>query len=177
MRRKIIYSILIAAMVTTFTGCGEKEKVPKPIEGLYVSADGESSLRLSDYSSQSDLGENVYGKCSIQFQNVDLEAFENFAIYNSVSHYIFAKMQASCTDAERDEVIESYKSKIDVNNQFCDNKATFVYFYSEEDKGYGFMSEVNGSGFDGAYETYVTVEYISKDKAIICDEIKYVLEE
>ena len=39
------------------------------------------------------------------------------------------------------------------------------------------MSEVNGSGFDGAYETYVTVEYISKEKAIICDEIKYVLEE
>lgn len=32
------------------------------------------------------------------------------------------------------------------------------------------MSEIEGSGFDGAYETYFTVKYRATDKSIICDE-------
>lgn len=171
--------IILCIIILCFTGCGNKENTPKPINGKYVSADGGSYIILSDYEHGRPKGADadVFGKGNLQFINVDLSTFSEYCVYNNTSNYIYINKLAELGIEERDEITKMFEDKIDIHNQFMDNSAEFEFFYSEVDKAYGFMCEIAGSGFDGAYECYVTVEYVADEKTIICDEIKYVLEE
>ena len=176
MNKKMVRIFLIASVLLVLTGCGKKES-PKPVEGKYVSLSGDSYIILSDYNSESDKKNDKIGECKLQFINVDLSNFYNYSVNNSCSNYISKNYPDGCTKDKINEIMDMYKEQIDLNKQFVENSAKFMYFYSETEKGYGFMSEIEGSGFDGAYETYVTVEYCADDKSIICDEVKYILEE
>lgn len=171
--------LMLCVIILCFTGCGNKEKTPKPINGKYVSADGESYIILSEYEHGRPKGADadVFGKGSLQFTNVDLSTFSKYCIHNNTSNYIYLNKLGGLSVEEREEITKMFEDKIDLENQFMNNSAEFEYFYSEVEKGYGFMCEIEGSGFDGAYECYVTVEYVADEKTIICDEIKYVLEE
>lgn len=174
--KKFVLNIILLMMILCISGCG-KEKPPKPIEGKYVSSNGNDYIILSNYVSKSnDLNEKI-GECDLKFTNVDLSGFYNFSVYNSASNYATRYFPDGCSEKEKDMLLEKYRKQIDLNKQFSENKAKFKYFYSTTEKRYGFMCEIEGSGFDDAYETYLTVEYRADEKAIICDEIKYVLEE
>lgn len=174
--KKSIITILLVIGVICITGCG-KDKVPQPKEGRYVSADGNSSIILSDYVSDKGDSGNAIGKCNIQFVNVDLSDFYAFAVNNSVANYVVKYFPDGCTEEEEAMLADQFENQIDIHKQFCENKAQFNYFYSDTNKGYGLMSEIQGSGFDGAYENYVTIEYKAGEKAIVCNEIKYILED
>lgn len=176
-KKKIINIIILYIIVLCMTSCG-KEKVPKPVEGKYVSADGSSYIVLSDYTNESPKdSEDVFGKCRLQFTNVDLTAFAEFCILNATGNYISVNKLGNLSQEELAGVKKRFEDSIDLKKQFIDHKAEFEYFYSEEEKGYGFMCEIEGSGFDGAYECYVSAEYVADEKAIICDEVKYILED
>ncbi len=176
-KKKIINIFILYIIVLCMTGCG-KEKVPKPVEGKYVSMDGSSYMVLSDYTDERPKdSEDVFGKCKLQFTNVDLSGFSEFCILNATSNYISVNKLSELSKEELDGIKKNFESNIDLKKQFMDNKAEFEYFYSEEEKGYGFMCEIEGSGFDGAYECYVAAEYVADEKAIICDEVKYIFED
>lgn len=174
--KKIVVKLFLIMLIMGLSGCG-KDKIPEPVEGKYVSLNGDSFIVLSDYESQKNEKDGQIGKCNLQFENVDFSDFQNFSVHNSAINYRTKKYPDGCSDNEMDEMIKMFENQIDVNKQFCENKALFTYFYSESEKGYGLQSEIEGSGFDGAYENYVTVEYNPRDKALICNEIKYILEE
>ena len=172
---KYAFNIILLMMFLCLSGCG-KEKPPKPMEGKYVSSDGNSYIVLSDYVlKDNDINKKI-GECNLKFTNVDLSAFYNFSVSNSASTYVTRYFPDGCSEEEKDDLIAQYKKQIDLNKQFSEKKANFQYFYSKTEKRYGFMCEIEGSGFDGAYETYLTVEYRADEKTIICDEIKYILE-
>lgn len=174
LKKRLKMMIGLSVIVLCITGC-EKEKVPTPLEGKYISKDGNSFIELSNYKSNS--SEEKIGECDIQFTNVDFSEFYDFTVNVTAANYIAVNYPDGCSKEERNDICEKIKSQMDMNKQFIDNPSKFEYFHSESEQGYGFMSEIEGSGFDGAYETYVTLEYRADEKAIICNEIKYVLEE
>ncbi len=65
---------------------------------------------------------------------------------------------------------------VDFRKQFIDNKAEFFYF-KDSYGDYGLAGKVDGSGFGQGYETYVSIGYLPKEKTIIVDDVKYILEE
>ncbi len=178
-RRKIIVLLCVICIVfANLVGCGKKD-FPKPVSGKYVSVDGNSYIVIGEYSAgKSEKFDEVLGYCDIQFTNVDLSPFSEFSVINGTSVYIAINdLGGKLSSEEVKEIKKKFESNIDLNKQFVENKAKFGYFYSENEKGYGFLCEIEGSGFDGAYECYVAMEYIAKEKTIICEEIKYILEE
>lgn len=174
--KKIVVNFFLIMLILGLSGCG-KDKVPKPVEGRYVSLDGDSCIVLSNYSSQKNEKDGQIGTCNLWFKDVDFSDFQNFSVQNSAINYKTKMYPEGCSDNEMDEIIKMFENQIDINKQFSENKALFTYFYSESEKAYGFQCEIEGSGFDGAYENYVTVEYRADDNALICNEIKYILEE
>lgn len=176
-RKSIVLFCVICIVFLNLTGCGKKE-TPKPIAGKYVSVDGNSYIVLENYrDGKSGKFDGTIGHCDIQCTNVDLSYFSEFSIGNTAREYIRAIKRSGGSPEGYEETKKKFESNIDVNKQFIENKDEFEYFYSEYDKGYGLSCEIKGSGFDGTYESYVMMEYDSKEKIIICNEIKYILEE
>lgn len=176
-RKKIVVLLCVVCLLcANFVGCGKKG-VPKPVAGKYVSADGNSYIVLSNYKAEkSKESEDVIGYCDIQFSNVDLSTTLEYCVHISTSRYIEANKEKGLTEEDIEAVKKKFADDIDLQGQLIDNAAEFEYFYSETDKGYGFSYEIEGSGYDGAYECYLILEYIADEKAVIYDEIKYTLE-
>lgn len=178
MGRKVIIMFFSLCLVVAYcVGCGVEE-APKPIAGKYISVDGNSYITLGEYSEgKSNEFDEIMGYCDAQFTNVDLSSFAEFCEFNGAGNYIVVNKLTGLTTEETAKIRERFRNNIDLNTQFVENKAKFGYFYSESEKKYGLCCEIEGSGFDGAYECYVSMEYNSEEREIICDEIKYILEE
>lgn len=177
-KEKIIslFTVLIISIVLLM-GCGKKD-VPKPISGKYISDDGNSYIMLENYKNGKYKGFNEeIGYCELQFHNVDLSSFKQFGVMNSTGNYITNHKLENASKEEKNKIQEMYETNINMEKQFEANKAKFSFFYSSDEKKYALCCAVDGSGFDGSYETYVSMEYNFKKKAIICDEIKYTLKE
>lgn len=176
-RKGIIMFWNLCFVIVCCLGCGAEE-IPKPIAGKYISTDGNSYIVLGEYSQgKSDKFDEIMGYCDAQFTNVDLSSFAEFCEFNGAGNYIMVNKLTGLTTEETAEIRKKFRNNIDLNAQFVENKAEFGYFYSESEKKYGLCCEIEGSGFDGAYECYVAMEYNLKDRTIVCDDIKYILEE
>lgn len=177
MKIKLRFIILFIIMINiTITGCQNK-KVSKVIEGKYISVDGESYIVVDDYKKgKSDEFDEVIGYCNIQLHNVDLTAFEDFYLSNNTANYLAVNTNGNVSDEQMKEIQDILKSRVDFKKQFEDNKAEFFYF-KDAYGDYGLGCEVDGSGFDQGYETYLSLGYSLKDKTIIIDEVKYILQE
>ena len=177
-RRKLeVLICMLGIILLNCTSCGKKD-VPKPIAGKYVSADGDSYIVVENYKSgKSEKFDEIIGCCDIQFTNVDLSSFSEFCVINGTGNYIVVNKLSGLSAEETEEIKKKFESNIDLNKQFIENKAEFGYFYSKDEKKYGLCCEIEGSGFNGAYECYVSMEYNADEKMIVCNEIKYILEE
>lgn len=176
-----ILGILSASIFSS--GCSDS--IPAPKEGKYVNARGgaDSYITLSGYktSSNSSFGDQYVGECYLQFHDIDLKTYADFCINITVTNYIAINITDEMTqeeyDAKYDELYKEFIKNIDLKAQYSDKSSLFYYGHSTEYNNYWFSSEIAGSGFDGKYEGYLNVEYLPDEKAIICDDIKYVLEE
>lgn len=176
LNNKIYILSIIMIILTVLTGCG-KENEPKVISGKYVAADGESYVVVDGYEKgKSDKFEEVIGYCNIQFFNVDLTSYEEFYLNNNTASYIAVNIEGSVSDDQIKEIQDMLKDRVDLKKQFEDNKARFFY-YKDSYGDYGLGCEIDGSGFDQGYETYVNLLYLPEDKTIVINEMKYVLQE
>ena len=177
-KKKLLMFILIfTTIIICFTGCSKKEN-NDPIDGKYISADGNSYIILTNYKDvKSGKFDEEIGRCNLQFFEIDLSPFSQFTILNGMGNYIMANKFTEISKEESDNIRNMFENKIDLDKQFKENKAEFSYFYSIDEKKHGLCCEIEGSGFNGAYECYVSMEYNLDEKTIICEEIKYILEE
>ena len=171
--RKITISLISVSIIIILSGCGQNDELK---EGKYSleNSNGQSYIALSDFSKDNS---DYLGTCYLQFENVDLTTFEETSINNTFSNYVFENNLNNLSEKEQADLRNEFLSKIDLKKQFVDNKSLFEYGYSEEQEGYWLMSEINGSGFNNEYETYVSMQYIPEENTLIFDEKKYVLEE
>ncbi len=178
MKRKIslsiCYGLVIVCICGICSGCKNNSEV---VEGKYVSVgkNKDSYITVTDYTEED---VEYLGECKIQFTNVDLSNYRDLAVNNATLNYaVVNDLTESISDEELKELREQFSSNIELEKQYYDNKALFEYGYSEEEQGYWMMSEIDGSGFDGKYECYVSMQYIPSEKTIVINEKKYVLEE
>ena len=174
----ICYGLILICICGVCSGCKNNSEV---VEGKYVSVgkNKDSYITVTDYTNE-DVA--YLGECNLQFTNVDLSIFEDFAVNNAVSNYIGVNdLGEGMTEEEFEEEFkklkEKFASNIDLKKQFSDNKSLFEYGYNENEKVYWISGEIDGSGFDDKYECFVNMEYIPSEKSKVIDEKKYVLEE
>lgn len=166
----ITICLAILSMVMLLTGCKADLK-----EGKYVleNGDGQSYITISDYTKE---GSEYLGFCKMQFKNVDFTTFEEHSVNNTFLNYITNKGLTDLSEEEQEKLKKEFEANLNFEKQFVENKSLFEYGYSEEQEGYWLMSEINGSGFDDAFETYVNMQYIPEENALVFDERKYILE-
>lgn len=172
-----LYGLMILSLLFIFTGCGKKADKITVKEGKYISADGESYITVDNYiKGKSDKFEEVIGYCDIQFHNVDMSSFEEFYLASNTANYVTVNYNGDATEEQIQEIEDMLMERVDFENQFEENKAN--YFFFKDDKGaYGLGCEVDGSGFDQGYETYMSLVYKPAEKIIEVDGVKYILEE
>ena len=177
MRRiKRIISVLLV-MLFMLTACNKQDVKMVIEDGKYVSVDKSSYIVVSDYKNgKSDEYDEIIGYCNIQFFNVDLSAFEEYYLANNTANYIAVNTEGNVSDERLKEIQDMLMDNVDFRKQFIDNKAEFFYF-KDSYGDYGLAGKVDGSGFGQGYETYVSIGYLPKEKTIIVDDVKYILEE
>lgn len=177
MKRIYLYGLMILSLLFILTGCGEKTDKTTVKEGKYISVDGESYITVENYKKgKSDKFEEVIGYCDIQFHNVDMSAFEEFYLINNTANYVMLNYDGKATEEQRQEIREMLMERVDFKNQFEENKANY-FFFRDYEGDYGLGCEVEGSGFDQGYETYMSLLYKPAEKTIEVEGVKYILEE
>ena len=177
MKRVSLYGLLILSLLFVLTGCGDKADKTTVKEGKYISVDGESYITVENYiKGKSEKFEEVIGYCDIQFHNVDMSSFEEFYLKNNTMNYVQLNYEGNVTEEQLQEIKEMLMKRVDFKNQFEENKANY-FFFKDYAGDYGLGCEVDGSGFDQGYETYMSLLYKPSDKTIEIDGVKYILEE
>lgn len=174
----ICYSLILICICGLCSGCKNNSEV---VEGKYVSVgkNKDSYITVSDFTNED---VEYLGECNLQFTNVDLSIFKEYAVINATGNYVVEyDLRENMTEEEFKKEFEKLKEKfasnIDLKKQFSDNKSLFEFGYDEYEKAYWISGEIDGSGFNNEYECYVNMEYIPSEKSIVIDEKKYVLEE
>lgn len=177
MKRVCLYGLLLVTFLFMITGCDEKTDKTTVKEGKYISVDGESYVTVENYiKGKSEKFEEVIGYCDIQFHNVDMSSFEEFYLANNTTNYIQINMDGKATEEQLHEVKEMLIKRVDFKKQFEENAANY-FFFKDYEGNYGLGCEVDGSGFDQGYITYMSLAYKPSEKTIEVDGVKYILEE
>lgn len=141
-RNKVSCCIVIILAVLLLVGCGKREK-PKPIEGKYISVDGNSYILLENYkngNAQSEKNKlmtessDMIGTCELQFHNIDLSIIKNNIITMATTSYFQKHHLSKASQEEKDNVKNMLESNIDLDKQFAQNKAKVNYIYSTSEK-------------------------------------------
>lgn len=132
----ICYGLILVCICGLCSGCKNNSEV---VEGKYVSVgkNKDSYITVSDFTNE-DVA--YLGECNLQFTNVDLSVFEDFAVNNAVANYIGVNnLGEDMTDEEYEKLKKKFASNIDLKKQFSDNKSLFEYGSMKMKKYTGYL--------------------------------------